>query len=68
MNLCINGELRQFSSSSLSLETLFSTLNVSPKMKIVELNGTLYSEGDFSSVSLYDGDIVEIVQFIGGGK
>ena len=67
MTFFINGEKRQLTVDPPTLESLFNVLSISPKMKIVELNKTLYRESDFCSTHLKDGDVVEIVQFIGGG-
>ncbi len=68
MILFINGEEKHLDVEPPTLESLFSVLVISPKMKIVELNNHLYRESSFSSTSLKGGDIVEIVQFIGGGQ
>jgi sulfur carrier protein len=67
MQIKLNGEPRQFDELVSTVEHLLIALNLPSKMKIVELNGTLFKEKDFPSVSVNDGDIVEIVQFMGGG-
>jgi sulfur carrier protein len=67
MDLKLNGKSTRIDTSVSTLKHLFEWLNISSKMKIVELNGSLYKEQDFDSVSVKNGDIIEIVQFMGGG-
>jgi len=63
----LNGETRELPESIATLSDLFDFLSLSPKLKVVEINGSLYKEDDFSSVRLKSGDTIEIVQFMGGG-
>jgi thiamine biosynthesis protein ThiS len=35
---------------------------------VVELNGAILSRRDFQGVTIKDGDVLEILQFMGGGS
>jgi sulfur carrier protein len=35
---------------------------------VVELNGAILSRGSFGAVKIRDGDVLEILQFMGGGS
>lgn len=67
MNIFLNGEERSIPADVDTILKLFDFLKRSPHLKIIELNKNLYKEEEFSSLKLKDGDIIEIVQFIGGG-
>jgi sulfur carrier protein len=43
-------------------------LGVNPRALAVEYNGTIIERGAYSSVTLRDGDTVEIVRMVGGGQ
>ena len=46
---------------------LLQNLKVVPERVVVELNGVIYRRGDGLDQPVGDGDVVEIVQFVGGG-
>ena len=64
----INGEQREFRRSSLSLSELLDTLSLPPQRIAVELNKTMVPRSLWEKTTLKDGDQVEIVHFVGGGK
>ena len=64
----INGEQRDFPSSSLSLAELIDTLSLTPQRIAVEVNKTIVRRSDWEKTKLNDGDQIEIVHFVGGGK
>ena len=67
MHVSVNGENKEFS-DGLSLEQLVNEL-VLPGLRIaIEVNGTVVRRGDWSETTLNDGDRVEIVHFVGGGR
>ncbi|MDR3193357.1 MAG: sulfur carrier protein ThiS [Treponema sp.] len=35
---------------------------------VVELNGVIHSRGNFGALKIRDGDVLEILQFMGGGS
>jgi len=64
----INGEQREFSESSLSLDNLINELSLAPQRIAVEVNKTIVRRRDWSTTPLKDGDQIEIVHFVGGGQ
>jgi thiamine biosynthesis protein ThiS len=67
MKLIINGEDREFDSIS-TLSDLLVQLGMKPDRVAVELNRELAPRDGWSSTSLKDGDKLEIVHFVGGGR
>jgi thiamine biosynthesis protein ThiS len=67
MNLTINGEDRYFDSVS-TISTLLDHLGMKPDRVAVELNRELVPRDRWPSTRLSDGDKLEIVHFVGGGK
>jgi sulfur carrier protein len=68
VSLQLNGETRSLQVGSLDILGLLSTLNLNPSHVIVEVNQMLYKEASFQDCVLQDGDVVEVIQFVGGGK
>jgi sulfur carrier protein len=64
----INGEPREIPESSLTLCELLDTLSLPPQRIAVELNKTMVPRGQWEKTTLKDGDQIEIVHFVGGGK
>lgn len=67
MTLTINGESREFSSISTVAE-LVSQLGMKADRVAIELNRDLLPRDRWISTQLSDGDKLEIVHFVGGGK
>lgn len=67
MDITINGEIHQIPMGVSTLSDLFEYLDLKSQGRIVELNGTLYMPPNFSTVHLSELDVVEIIQFMGGG-
>jgi thiamine biosynthesis protein ThiS len=67
IEITLNGKLRTLP-TSLTIESLFTTLELDPTHRIVEVNGEIYNKDAFSSVTLKNNDSVEIIQFMGGGS
>jgi len=69
MNLIINGESREFPEPSLALSTLvIEKLGMKGDRVAVELNRQIVRRGAWESTFVKDGDRLEIVHFVGGGK
>jgi thiamine biosynthesis protein ThiS len=69
MNLTINGERCEFSDTSLALSSLIlEKLGMKADRVAVELNHRIVSRGEWESTFVKDGDRLEIVHFVGGGK
>ena len=66
MELQINGEPMQVG-DKINIDQLLSGLELNPKQVVVELNRNILTPEAFPSTVLIQGDILEIVQFVGGG-
>jgi thiamine biosynthesis protein ThiS len=66
MKIRINGEEREIA-EGLSIAALLEELQIRPGRVVVELNRDIVSRTVLASTSLRDGDILEIVHFVGGG-
>jgi len=63
----VNGAPRQLDRNS-TLAGLLGTLRIDPRLVVVEHNRSILRDRDaYSSLSLSEGDVVEIVHFVGGG-
>lgn len=67
MQLQINGELRSFP-EKLSLSELIVQLGMKQDRVAVELNLEIVPRGNWEATVLKDGDRLEIVHFVGGGR
>ena len=68
MRIQINGEQREFPQSSISLNQLIDTLALPPQRIAIEVNKTIVPRSHWGKTTLKDGDQIEIVHFVGGGK
>ena len=65
--LTINGARREIP-ETWSLADLLVSLELDPRLVVIEHNGTILRDrGSFPSVTLARDDILEIVHFVGGG-
>jgi len=64
----INGEPREIPQSSLSLNELLEALSLAPQRIAVEPNKAMVPRSQWEKTTLKDGDQIEIVHFVGGGK
>ena len=62
----INGKPVQLE-SSVSLEQFLDERNVNTKFVAVAYNGNVLQKEDYSGIVLDEGDVLEIVQPVGGG-
>jgi thiamine biosynthesis protein ThiS len=62
----INGEKKEVT-EGLSVSQLLNQLGVRPGRVVVELNRDVVSRDALEAVLLREGDIIEIVHFVGGG-
>ena len=67
MKLHINGEARDFA-SPLSLASLIDQLGMMQDRVAVELNRGIVPREQWAATGLSDGDRLEIVHFVGGGR
>lgn len=64
--LTVNGDQMPLS-GLVTVGDLLAALKIMPKRVVVELNGVIYRRGEGLDAGLRDGDVVEIVHFVGGG-
>lgn len=67
MKLQINGEDHDFS-APLTLQTLLERLGMKADRVAVELNRDIVPRDQWAKTALNDGDRLEIVHFVGGGR
>jgi sulfur carrier protein len=67
MKLQINGETREFP-SPLTLSGLVETLGMKSDRVAIELNRAIAARDTWAQTSLSEGDRLEIVHFVGGGR
>ncbi|MFZ1009172.1 MAG: sulfur carrier protein ThiS [Candidatus Sulfotelmatobacter sp.] len=70
MNLYINGDERAFpdSPTPFTLAALIESLDMKSDRVAVELNRDIVPRDHWSQTQLKDGDRLEIVHFVGGGR
>jgi thiamine biosynthesis protein ThiS len=66
MKLKINGEDRQ-AADELSVTGLLESLQIRPGRVVVERNREIVPRDSYGATMLTDGDVLEIVHFVGGG-
>jgi thiamine biosynthesis protein ThiS len=66
LQVIVNGESRTLAAPA-TLSTLLASLDLDPRMVVVELNREIIRRLRLPEVSLADGDQVELVHFVGGG-
>lgn len=66
MNLVINGERRNVSGVN-TVHDLLASFNLQEKILVVELNRIIIDRDQYGTASLSEGDVIEIVHFVGGG-
>lgn len=65
--ITLNGEKLQIKENT-SLSELLEEKEFRISMIAVEYNGEIPPKSEFSSIILKDGDIIEVVAFMGGGS
>lgn len=66
MKLQLNGKPYS-TDDNITVNLLIQGLKLDPLLVVIELNHRILAREEFSTVCLSDGDIIEIVQFVGGG-
>lgn len=62
----VNGEPRDVA-EGLNIEELLRSLDLQPRMIVVEHNGDILRRERYAAVPIAAGDSLELVQFVGGG-
>jgi thiazole synthase len=66
LNLTVNGEPRRTAAATIA--ALVGELGLKPEKVAVEHNGTIAPRSTLAEAALADGDVLEIVHFVGGGS
>ena len=66
MKIRINGEEKQIA-DGLSVNALLESLQIRPGRVVVERNRDIVQRDSFGATILAEGDVLEIVHFVGGG-
>ena len=66
LSLTVNGEPRRAPAGS-TIASLVALIGLNPAKVAVERNGEIAPRGTHADVALADGDVLEIVHFVGGG-
>jgi sulfur carrier protein len=66
MKILVNGETKEFK-EGLSLEDVIQQLGVRKETVVAEVNREIIQAGQRATRRLLDGDVVELIQFVGGG-
>lgn len=66
LRLIVNGELRNLPGPA-KVTDLLTHLGLDPRMVVVEVNREIVRRPRLPEVELKDGDMVELVHFVGGG-
>ncbi|MFC0271950.1 sulfur carrier protein ThiS [Metabacillus herbersteinensis] len=67
MNIRVNGEKIELSSTVKVIEDLLVFFELQERLVIVEQNREIVTKEEYQSTKLGDGDEIELVHFVGGG-
>ncbi len=66
LHLTVNGDRRTITGPA-TVTGLLDQLGLDPRMVVVEVNREIVRRQRHRDVALHDGDVVELVHFVGGG-
>lgn len=66
MKITCNNELQEIE-NNLSLENYIESLDLNPDTVVAECDGQIVKREDYVSHILKDGEVVELIRFVGGG-
>jgi thiamine biosynthesis protein ThiS len=66
IRVTVNGEQRELS-AGLSVEEFLRSLELHPKLIVVERNGEILARDAYATTRVESGDTLELVHFVGGG-
>jgi len=67
LRIILNGTPREVSEPT-TVSSLLREMGVNPGLVAVEVNLQIIDRADFTTTSLKEGDKVEVIGFVGGGK
>jgi thiamine biosynthesis protein ThiS len=68
MQVQINGEMRELNHKQIVLAELVRELDLAPQRIAVEVNKRIVRRAEWEQTTINDGDRIEIVHFVGGGR
>jgi thiamine biosynthesis protein ThiS len=70
MYLVLNGQSREFPqlAPGANLQDLIADLGLKGDRVAIEHNGNIVSRGEWANAGLAEGDRLEVVHFVGGGR
>jgi sulfur carrier protein len=66
MKVQVNGDMCTVEDGSTVLD-LLETLDLKPEATVVERNGDILERASFCRATLAEGDVLELIRFVGGG-
>jgi thiamine biosynthesis protein ThiS len=66
VNIVVNGAPRELPPET-GLVQLLEMLGLRPEATVVEHNGNVLERSTYGGVTLAEGDVLELVRFVGGG-
>lgn len=66
MTIKINGETREFNDNTTLLEVI-ETLGLSDKVMAAAVNMNIVKQDQWGNARLNEGDVIELLDFVGGG-
>ena len=66
ISITVNGKPRSIRAQALVTD-LLEELGLQDRLVVVEHNGTILARNTFANVLVRNGDVLEIVHFVGGG-
>ena len=66
MKITLNGQEKQLS-SPFNLQSLVKQFCQNANRIIAEVNGRIVKSAEWDQTSIHDGDVIELVSFVGGG-
>lgn len=67
MEISLNGTLKTLPAEVTDIQQLLTQLSLDPKVIVVELNQTILPPDQYTATTLQPGDMIELIQFVGGG-
>ena len=66
MQITVNGEPRDITPDA-TIGTVLQSLGLNPKVTVVQRNDDVVPRDEYEVTRLIDGDVLELVRFVGGG-
>ena len=67
MQLRINGTTETVSLTENTIQGVLAYLSLSEEGRVIECNGQLIHKNDWKQYTVGENDVIEIIQFMGGG-